>query len=140
MSIKTQREETEGNVSMASKTWARVRGRIVVGKLGRTKDMMVKFTFSGTHLFSPTKSISLVPDTGISKTLLNRQDWAQIKDYSKFVKTSKQFCPFGTAYHFPIKGKAKVHMTSINGATIESYVYIVVDAHEKSLLGKEDAL
>ena len=31
-------------------------------------------------------------------------------------------------------------MTSINGATIESYVYIVDDAHEKSLLGKEDAL
>ena len=72
--------------------------------------------------------------------LLNRQDWAQIKDYSKFVKTSKRFRPFGTAYHLPVKGKAKVHMTSINGATVESYVYVVDNAHEKSLLGKEDAL
>ena len=98
------------------------------------------YDFSGTHPFSTTKSISLVPDTGISKALLNRQDWAQIKDYSKFLKTSKWFCPFDTAYHLPIKGKAKVHMTSINGATVESYVYIVNDAHEKSLLGKEDAL
>ena len=101
---------------------------------------MVKLTFSGTHLFSPTKSISLVPDTGVSKTLLNRQDWAQIKDYSKFVKTSKLFRPLGTAYHLPIKGRAKVHMTSINGSTIESYVYVVDNAHDKSLLGKEDAL
>ena len=56
------------------------------------------------------------------------------------MKTSKQFCAFGTAYHLPIKGKAKVHMTSINGATIESFVYVVDDTHEKSLLGKEDAL
>ena len=101
---------------------------------------MVKLTFSGTHPFSPTKSISLVPDTSVSNSLLNRQDWAQIKDYSKFVKTSKPFCPFGTVYHLPIKGKAKVHMTSLNGATIESYVYVVDDAHEKSLLDKEDAL
>ena len=49
-------------------------GRIVVGKLRSTKDTMVKLTFSGTHPLSPTKSISLVPDTGMSKTLLNHQD------------------------------------------------------------------
>ena len=55
-------------------------GRIVLRKLGSTKDTMVKLTFSGTHQFSPPKCISFVPDTGISKTLLNRQDWAQIKD------------------------------------------------------------
>ena len=115
-------------------------GRAVIGKLGSTKDTMVKLTFSGTHPFSPTKRISLVPDTGVSKTLLNHKDWAQVKDYSKFVKTSKQFCPFGTAYHLSIEAKAKIHMTSINGATIELYVYIVNNAHEKSLLGKEDAL
>ena len=31
-------------------------------------------------------------------------------------------------------------MTLLNGATIESYVCVVDDAHEKSLLGKADAL
>ena len=82
----------------------------------------------------------MVPDTSVSKTPLNRQDWAQIKDYSKFIKTSKWFRPFGTVYHLPIKGKVKVHMTLLNGATIESYVYVVDNAHEKSLLGKAEAL
>ena len=31
-------------------------------------------------------------------------------------------------------------MTLLYGATIESYVYVVNDVHEKSLLGKADAL
>ena len=33
-------------------------GRIVIGKLGSSKNTVVKLTFSGTHKFSPTKSIS----------------------------------------------------------------------------------
>ena len=53
---------------------------------------------------------------------------------------SKRFRPFGTAYYLPIRGKAKVTMTARNGASIETYVYIVDDPNEQSLLGRSDAL
>ena len=67
-------------------------------------------------------------------------DWLKIKPYSKFVKTSKQFRPFGTNYHLPIKGKAKVNTTVEKGAQIDAFVYILDNAKEQSLFGNEDAL
>ena len=75
-------------------------------------------------------------DTGISKTLLNRNDWEAIRSGCKFVKTSKRFRPYGTAYHLPIKGKAQVKLTAERGATIDTWVYIVDDKREQSLLGE----
>jgi len=84
--------------------------------------------------------ISLVTDTGVSKTLLNRNDWEKIKDNCNFVKRSKRFRPFGTAYRLPIRGKARVLLTAIKGAQIETCVCIVDDKREQSLqLGEADA-
>ena len=62
-----------------------------------------------------------------------------IKNQCKFVKTSKRFRPFGTAYHLPIRGKAHVNLTAQKGAQIDTYVYIIDDPKEQSLLGEEDA-
>ena len=62
-----------------------------------------------------------------------------IKNQCKFVKTSKQFRPFGTAYHLLIRGKAHVNLTALKGAKIDKYVYIIDDPKEQSLLGEEDA-
>ena len=75
-------------------------------------------------------------DTGVTKTLLNKLDWLKIKPYCTFVKTSKQFRSFGTNYHLPIKGKAKVNITAEKGAQIDTFVYILDDEREQSLLGK----
>ena len=82
----------------------------------------------------------LATDTGISKTLLNRTDWESIRDGCKFVKTSKRFRPYGTAYHLPIKGKALVTLTAELGAEIETWIYVVDDHKESSLLGETDAI
>ena len=72
-------------------------------------------------------NIQLANDTGVSKTLLNRNDWESIKDGCKFVKTSKRFRPYGTAYHLPIRGKAQVTLTAKKSAQINTDVYIVDD-------------
>ena len=84
--------------------------------------------------------MELATDTSVTKILLNKLDWLKIKPYCKSVKTCKQFRPFGTNYHLPIKGKAKVHITVEKGAQIDTFVYILDDEREQSLLGKEDVL
>ena len=62
-----------------------------------------------------------------------------IKSQCKLVKTSKRFRPFGTAYNLPIRGKTYVNLTAQKGAQIDTYVYIIDDPKEQSLLGEEDA-
>ena len=114
-------------------------GRIVVGHL-KTKSIQAKVGIKGKYPGSTSKEIMLATDTGISKTLLNRADWESIRDGCKFVKTSKRFRPYGTAYHLPIKGKALVTLTAERGAEIETWVYVVDDQKESSLLGETDAI
>ena len=58
----------------------------------------------------------------------------------KFVKTSKRFRPYGTTYHLPIKGKAKVTLQAERGASIETWAYIVDNCNGQSLLGEADAV
>ena len=79
-------------------------------------------------------------DTGISKTLLNSCDWNKIEECCRFVKTSKRFRPYGTAYHLLIKVKAKVTLQARNGAEIETWICAVNDRNDQSLLGKADAI
>ena len=103
-------------------------GRIVVGKL-EYHNITAKVTIQDMPVL-------LTTDTGVSKTLLNRNDWEKVKHKCKFVKTSKRFRPFGTSYHLPIE----VVMKAVSGAEILSYIYIVDDKNEQSLLGEEDAI
>ena len=102
----------------------------------------MKVTLKGS-CWTPSNNpqlITLATDTGVSKTLFNRLDWEKVKHLCTFVKTSKRFRPFGTAYHLPIQGEAKVTLCAEKGATIESYVYVVNDKREQSLLGEQDAI
>jgi len=71
--------------------------------------------------------------------LLNRNDWCRIREQCKFVKTSKRFRPYGTAYHLPKKGKAQVTLQAKRGETISTWIYVVDDPKEQSLLGEQDA-
>ena len=71
---------------------------------------------------------------------LGRLDWEKVKHLCTFVKTSKYFRPFGTAYHLHIQEKTKATLRAEKGATIESYVYVVNDKWEQSLLGEQDAI
>ena len=114
-------------------------GRIVVGHLS-TKSIQAKVTVQGPLLPNDAKEIMLATDTGISKTLLNRTEWEKVKNGCKFVKTSKRFRPYGTTYHLPIKGKALVKLSAERGASIETWVYVVDDRKEQSLLGESDAV
>ena len=54
------------------------------------------------------------------------------------MKTSKGFRPYGTAYKLPIIGRAHVTLTAEAGAKISTWVYVVKDKKEQSLLGKDD--
>ena len=114
-------------------------GRVIVGKLD-SRSIRAKLTISGTLLPDEGQTTLLATDTGISKTLLNRNDWEKVKSGCKFVKTSKRFRPYGTAYHLPIKGKAWMTLTAERGAKIETWVYVMDDKKEQSLLGESDAV
>ena len=52
--------------------------------------------------------------------------------------TSKGFRPYGTSYKLPIIGRAHVTLTAEAGAQITTWVYVVKDRKERSLLGKSD--
>ena len=112
--------------------------RIIVGKLSQGA---ISATVNVEGLLSPGNptALQLTTDTGIFKTLLNRNDWCKIRDHCRFVKTSKGLRPYGTAFRLPIKGKAKVTLTAQRGAKITTWVYVVDDPKEQSLLGEEDA-
>ena len=80
--------------------------RVFVGKLDSNN---TSTTVSVKGIQNPGTPVptQLAADTGISKTLLNRTDWYKVGDHCKFVKTSKQFRRYETAYYLPIKGKGK---------------------------------
>ena len=86
-----------------------------------------------------SREIILATDTGVSKTIFNITDWHEVNNNGEITKTSKRFRPYGTAYHLPIIGKSKVWLKAENGAEILTWVYIVNNKKETSLLGKEDA-
>ena len=114
-------------------------GHIVVGKLD-SQTIGAKITVQGPLNTHYAVSLMLATDTGISKTFVNSSDWSKVKGGCKFVKTSKHFRPYGTKYHLPIKGKARVTLTAERSAKIETWVYVVNDKREQSLLGESDAV
>ena len=66
-------------------------GRITEGKLD-SKSISVKIKIQPFQdLTASAQLFELVTDTGISKTILNRNDWEMIKNQCKFVKTAKRF-------------------------------------------------
>ena len=112
--------------------------KITVGKLN-AQSILAKIHVTGPIDGFPTQAVDFATDTGISKTVVTRNDWFKIRESCKFVKTSKKFRPYGTHYHLPIKGKALVTMTAERGAAINTWVYVCDDAKEQSLLGEMDA-
>ena len=75
--------------------------RVVVGKLDSNN---ISTTVSVEGMKNPglLAPIQLAADTRISKKLLNRTNWYKVRGHCKFLKTSKRFRPYGTAYHLPI--------------------------------------
>ena len=112
-------------------------GRVIVGKVG-SGNIGANIYVSGPEQSNSTM-MNLATDTGVSKTVLNRTDWVKVRSGCKFVKTSKRFRLYGTAYHLPIKGKSEVYLTSENGARLRKLVYVNDDPREQSLLGERDA-
>ena len=87
------------------------------------------------------KNIELATDTGVRKTILNKNDWEKIRLSSKLVKTSKGFRPYGiSTFRLPIIGRAHVTLTAERGASINTWIYVVNSEKESSLLGETDAI
>ena len=130
----------DGDSSNETDSDSELSGRVVVGKLSNNKKLVAKVGVQGTHSPGEKEDMKLLTDTGISKTLVNLVDWRKIRSQSKLVKTSKLFRPYGMKCHLPIKGKAYVKLEAENGATIETWLYILRDEKEQSLLGEDDAI
>ena len=112
----------------------------MVGKLSKTKSLLAKVGVKGTNESSTEHTMKMVTDTGISKTLLNLEEWNKIKNECTLVKTSKRFRPYGTAYHLPILGRAQTTLRAENGAEIKTWVYILKEKNEQCLLGESDGI
>ena len=90
-------------------------GRTTVGKLD-SKSISVKIKIQPFQDQTASAQLfELATDTGVSKIILNPNDWEMIL------------------------GKAHVNLTALKGAKIDTYVYIIDDPKEQSLLGEEDA-
>ena len=110
-----------------------------MGNLSNRKKQLAVVGLQGAESTGEKQNVELLPDTGISKTLLIDNNWSKIKKHSTLKKTSKLFRPYGTPYHLPIRGKAKAWLSAENGARIYTTVYILKDKREQSLLGEADA-
>ena len=113
--------------------------RIIVGKLD-SESISAKVNICGTHSSQASSVHELATDTGVSKTILNFNDWCKVKHGCKLVKTSKRFRPYGTPTLLNILGKSSVKIKAENGAEINTWCFIHKDKKEKSLLGKNDAI
>ena len=106
---------------------------IIVGKIENQNGSSNLETTVMVHGIANQQSgvpIKLITDSGVSKTLLNYNDWAAIKQQSELVKTSKGFRSYGIAYKLPIIGRAHVTLTAEAGAKISTWVYVVKDKKE----------
>ena len=83
--------------------------------------------------------IEVATDTGVRKTILSRRDWRKIEDNCLLTKAKIKFRPYGTNMHLPVRGRTKVQLRAKAGALITTYVYVMDDDTETSLLGKRDA-
>ena len=92
-------------------------GRVLVGRLD-TRNIRAKITVPGPLNARHAESLMPAKDTGTSKTLLNSSDRSKFKGDFKLVTTTKHFRPCGTAYHLPIKGKARVTLTAEKGGSV----------------------
>ena len=81
-----------------------------------------------------------VTDTGISKSLINRKVWRRLQPQSQLIPTSKGFRPYGPHYRLPIIGRAHVTLKAANGAEIKTWVYVLNNDNEQSLLGEKDGI
>ena len=111
--------------------------RIVVGKLSNNKKLLAKVGIQGLHNGGKPQNVDFITDTGISKTLINIEEWRKIKGQCELVKTSKRFRPYGTAYHLPMLGKTRVWLQTENGARTETWIYILRNKKEQNLLGAQ---
>ena len=104
--------------------------RIIVAKMesqNGSSNLETTVTVQGIANQQDGVPMELITDSGVSKTLLNHNDWVAIKQQSELVKTSKGFRPYGTAYKLPIIGRAHVTLTAEAGAKINTWVYVVKD-------------
>ena len=131
---------TVGNVPSSGESGDEIEssGFIVVGKLSYTC-ITAKVGIQGDTCNHVVRCI-LSTDTGVSKTILNLEDWEKVKEDCLLTETKKRFRPYGTEHLLKIMGKARVKMRAENGAEIETWVFIHKSRTETSLLGKEDAL
>jgi hypothetical protein len=74
----------------------------------------------------------------VSKTVIDYNHWHAIKSQTELVNTSKGVRPYGTAYKLPIIGRAHLTLTAEAGAQITTWVFVLMDHKERSLLGKSD--
>ena len=90
---------------------------------------------------SQTVSISLLVDSGVTKTLICEDDWKNMTRSDPKLKPKHckvKFKPYGTDIGLEMIGRTKAYLTASSGAKISTIVYIVRGG-KQSLLGLRDA-
>ena len=80
-------------------------------------------------------------DSGVQKTLLAEKHYWKIRSHNPNIKlrhTKVKFRPYSTNAYVPLLGSMDIRLTSSNGMTHKTRVY-VTEGQKESLLGKEDA-
>ena len=74
--------------------------RIIVAKVEskRPNELETNIQIQGVAKPEAQTTLKMVADSGVSKTLLNYNDWLTIKNQCELVKTSKGFRPYGTTH------------------------------------------
>ena len=107
-------------------------GRVLIAALSDAQDdELVSVYINGK------KTIKRV-DSGCKKTLIGITEFRQLKLNARLIRTNVRFTPYGTQVSLRIKGRVKVQLSANNGASIETWIYVVDDEVE-SLLGANDA-
>ena len=140
--LNTRKTNTAGRLNDSDVSDSETSSRIIVAKIDNKKsttNLETKVKVQGFgQTDQPAVSMQLITDSGVSKTIINYDHWNAIKSQTDLVKTSKGFRPYGTSYKLPIIGRAHVTLTAEAGAQISTWVYVVKDRKERSLLGKSD--
>ena len=140
--LNTRKTNTAGRLNDNDGSDSETSSRIIVAKIDNKKSTTNLETKVKVQGFGRTDqaavSMQLITDSGVSKTIINYNHWHAIKSQTDLVKTSKGFRPYGTSYKLPIIGRAHVTLTAEAGAQITTWVYVVKDRKERSLLGKSD--
>ena len=94
---------------------------------------MIDMEVNGTNL-------KMRVDSGCKKTLIPEKDFRKFSKTTRLYRSKVKLRPYGTKDLLKVKGRAKLELTTVSGATSDQLVYIIEGDYIEPLLGLEASL